>query len=385
MLSVVELQGLMLEAAIVSGVCSLLIVLTRRWHGAMSMDNDLRATQKMHMVPVPRVGGIAVFFGLAGAAAFAGSWNAVVGQIGLSTALAVMLVAATPVFLSGLVEDTTKSVPPRVRLLAAFASALLAGSLLEAWLPRVDVPLLDELMGFFPVTVLVTAVCVAGVTNAINIIDGFNGLAGVVVAIILAALAVLNWQLGDAMVAQLALVGVAGVLGFMTVNYPSGRIFLGDGGAYLLGFWVAQVAVLTVARNPDASTWQVLAICFYPVLEVLFTIYRRRAVRKTSSMLPDRLHFHTLLYRRVLCQKLPRVQGQTWLRNSAVALVMGCAVGAGAVASLEAGSNPTHALAIIGVEALLYLAAYTRLVRGHWCLRPDVLFGLRPERKLPQH
>jgi UDP-N-acetylmuramyl pentapeptide phosphotransferase/UDP-N-acetylglucosamine-1-phosphate transferase len=376
------LFGPLALTAYISALASLLVVLTQAWHGKYSLDSELGAKQKMHKVPVPRVGGLAVFAGLSAAAVFQGAmdedWKS-----GLPLAVAGLLVAACPVFLAGLCEDLTKSVSARTRLLAAALSGLIAAAMLNAVLPRVDIAGIDLLMQLTPVAVAITVLCVAGVTHSINIIDGFNGLACMVSVIIMAALAWLNWQLDDLLLMQLALTGMAAAIGFLVLNYPAGKLFLGDGGAYLLGFWIAQLAVLTVARNPNASAWQVLAICAYPVIEVLFSMYRRRVVRKTSSMLPDRLHFHTLFYRRVICQQIARSATQPWLRNSGVAPVLAGVVAVGALLSLAAGDATSQQVLIILFYLLSYLAAYTRLVRGHWCLRPDVVLGLRPERKLP--
>jgi UDP-N-acetylmuramyl pentapeptide phosphotransferase/UDP-N-acetylglucosamine-1-phosphate transferase len=90
------------------------------------------------------------------------------------------------------------------------------------------------------------------------------------------------------------------ILGFFVWNYPRGLIFLGDGGAYLIGFWVAIISVILVARHPNVSPWFALMINAYPILETLFTIYRRKIHQGKSPGLPDGIHFHTLIYRRIL-------------------------------------------------------------------------------------
>jgi UDP-N-acetylmuramyl pentapeptide phosphotransferase/UDP-N-acetylglucosamine-1-phosphate transferase len=210
-------------------------------------------------------------------------------------------------------------------------------------------------------------------------IDGFHGLAGLVVIIILGAIAILNWQAGDTLMVHISLAAVGAIVGFLFLNYPSGRLFLGDGGAYLAGFMVGELAVLTIARNPSINAWQVLAICGYPVIEVVFSIYRKKLVRKSSPMMPDRLHFHMLVYRRLVCQLLKRKDSQPWARNSAVVLVIGAPMLAAVFLVISVGDVAGTALAVLGLEAFAYMTAYARLVRGHWCWRPSVVFGLRPE------
>ena len=93
------------------------------------------------------------------------------------------------------------------------------------------------------------------------------------------------------------------ILGFFIWNYPQGLIFLGDGGAYLIGFWIAVLSIWLCARHPEVSPWFALLINGYPIMETLFTIYRRKIHQNKSPGAPDGIHFHTLIYRRILQAK----------------------------------------------------------------------------------
>lgn len=270
-------------------VCAALI-LTQRWHGALSLDHDLTGAQKIHHNPVPRVGGIGVMLGLlagvlVGYTHGGSTWPVVIK----------LLACATPVFAAGLIEDLTKRVSVQTRLLASFASAALAAWTLDATLIRLDIPGVDDLMTWGPLALLFTCFAVAGMTNAINIIDGLNGLASGAVGLMLAGLAGMAWQVGDMLVVKMCLWGIAALGGFLALNYPFGRIFLGDGGAYLAGFWLAECAVLLLHRNPTVSTWAVLLCVMYPTWETLYSMYRRHIKQKVSSGLPDSIHFHHLV------------------------------------------------------------------------------------------
>lgn len=273
------------------GVCAL-VILTQRWHGRLSLDHDLQAVQKIHHSPVPRIGGLGLMVGLL--IAVAGGYL-VNGQSYPTTLI--MLVCAVPVFLAGLVEDLTKKVSVRIRLYASFVSAALAVWLLDSRLTNVDMPLLDSVLTIPAFSVVFTVFAVGGVTHSINIIDGLNGLAAGAVSIMLAGLAGLAWLHGDTLVMRLCLWGIAAMVGFMLLNYPFGRIFLGDGGAYLVGFWVAECAVLLLVRNPQVSTWAVLLTCAYPVWETVFSIYRRHLISHVSSGLADSRHLHQQIFR----------------------------------------------------------------------------------------
>jgi UDP-N-acetylmuramyl pentapeptide phosphotransferase/UDP-N-acetylglucosamine-1-phosphate transferase len=342
----------------------------------------MRGVQKFHKRPVPRVGGIALIAGLLAAILFGvRRWTDHPPQ-DHADALLTLLLAAIPAFAAGLLEDLTKKVSIVSRLLATIASALVACLLLDAYLPRLDIWGIDTFLKIVPIAIVVTAFAVAGMANSVNIIDGFNGLAGSTVVLMQASMGFLAWQAGDIFVTKLALAGIGATIGFLLLNYPAGRLFMGDGGAYLLGFWTAEVAVLIVARNPSISTWQILAICAYPIIEVLYSIYRKKVIRKMSPGLPDRLHFHMLVYRRYVCRLVPATGRRPWVRNALVT----CAFLAWTIPlvllSVVFGDTTGGAIMMVLLQVFLYLAIYTRLVRGHWRRNSTAGFGFPPQHKV---
>ena len=282
-------------AFLVSLVVTLLVVRYEHLHAHVTADHDLDGVQKFHATPVPRVGGVGVMIGI-----LCGE----VAKLFLEPEVAgfgfLVIVATIPAFAAGLIEDLTKRVTASKRLLATALSAAVGGVLLGGWLTRLDIPGVDYLMAFGVVSVLVTCFAVAGVANAFNLIDGYNGLAGMVAVIILCGLAYVADQVGDRAVMIAAFAAVGGILGFLVWNYPRGLIFLGDGGAYLIGFLVAELSVLLVARNPQVSPWFPLLLAFYPIFETVFTIFRRVVIGKRHPGLPDAAHLHQLIYRRVV-------------------------------------------------------------------------------------
>jgi UDP-N-acetylmuramyl pentapeptide phosphotransferase/UDP-N-acetylglucosamine-1-phosphate transferase len=379
-----DVFGMLLLALVISMSVSMLIVLTQRWHGHYSLDKDMSGIQKVHTKPVPRSGGIALVAGMAvvpmvGALGYTFGIQQVDGD-----GIFKLLLSAVPALLAGLYEDVTKNGSVKIRLVATFASAILAAWLLGAYLPRLDIWGIDNVLRLVPVSLAVTAFAVAGVTNSINIVDGFNGVAGGAVVVVLAGMGFLSWQAGDMFVTQLALVGIGASLGFLVLNYPTGRLFMGDGGAYLLGFWVAEVAVLTIVRNPEINAWQVLAICAYPVIEVVFSMYRRKVIRKVTVGAPDRLHLHSLFYRRISCQLIPRTNRNPWIRNATVAVFVLIWIATMTVLAISFGRTVPAAIALVLLQAFAYMGFYTRLVRGHWCwsLNPAVTLGWRAEHRI---
>jgi UDP-N-acetylmuramyl pentapeptide phosphotransferase/UDP-N-acetylglucosamine-1-phosphate transferase len=292
---------------IISFVVSVLLVLSKKWHGKHSMDTT-DGVQKFHVHPTPRIGGVALFLGLIAAWWLAsGSTAQLFGQ---------MLIASLPAFAAGLTEDLTKKVSVRVRLLATMLSAVVAWWLTGYTLTRVDIwGGVDLLLTYAPVAVLFTAFAVAGVANATNIIDGFNGLASGTVMICFTALGVIAWQVGDEQIVHLCVLMVVVTGGFFVVNFPFGKIFMGDGGAYLLGFMLAWVAVMLPMRNSTVSVWAPLLVCGYPVIETVFSMGRRFSNNNKAGH-PDSAHLHSLIKVRIVNRYF--IQFSQHIRNSLV-------------------------------------------------------------------
>jgi UDP-N-acetylmuramyl pentapeptide phosphotransferase/UDP-N-acetylglucosamine-1-phosphate transferase len=370
-----------LIALTVSFALCILSIATVRWHGRYSLDADITGIQKVHTKRVPRTGGLALCGGVLAVACYGAFDAEAPGAVGdARDTIFKLLAAAMPAFVAGIAEDLTKVVPPRTRFVAILASAGLAIWLLGASLPRFDIWGLDGLLGIFPVSIALTVFAVAGVTNSINIIDGFHGVAGMASIIILGGMGAVAWQAGDMLIVQVSVTVIGATAGFLLLNYPSGRLFMGDGGAYFIGFLAAETAVLTMVRNPAVNAWQILAIYAYPVIEVVFSIYRRKIIYGVMAGAPDRLHLHSLFYRRyarqkISCKNYPR------LCNAGVACFVAIWIGVATCLSVFFGTRIPAALALVLFQCALYIAVYMRLVRGHWghCRRLAVVFGLRPQ------
>jgi UDP-N-acetylmuramyl pentapeptide phosphotransferase/UDP-N-acetylglucosamine-1-phosphate transferase len=365
-MSEIQLFQLALIAFAASLLVSVLIVMSQKWHGGLSHDHDLDGVQKVHTTAVPRIGGLGVITGiLVGGMAFRSLYQA--GHTSsISADMLMLVVASLPAFVAGLIEDFTKRVSVRMRLTATALSALAASALLGATLSDLDLWGVDALLAFVPFALLVTAVVVAGGSNAINIIDGFNGLSSSTIVIMAAGLAAVALRCGDNLVANLGVLCIGATLGFMALNYPRGKLFLGDGGAYFLGFWVSEMAVLLLVRNASVNAWQVLSICAYPVIEVLFSIYRRRFIQKVSPGAPDALHLHTLVYRRIVFRYVDKNSSNPWKRNAAVACIIPPVVAVCVAVSVAVGTSIAMSILTVLAQVVIYVAVYGRLVRGRW-------------------
>ena len=351
------MQQLSLIASLaVALLVGLILLLTSHWHGHWSTDSNA-GIQRNHSGSTPRIGGVAVVAG-----ALAGwAWGPEASQ----PLLGFMLLAGTPAFAFGLVEDLSKRVSVSARLLATLSCGVLGYLFTGHSIRDVQVPGMDWLLGSTLLSVAFTAFAAAGVANAVNIIDGMNGLASGTVIVILCSFALMSQALGDVALMQTCLILGAATLGFLLLNWPMGKIFLGDGGAYFLGFSVAWVAVLLLQRHPEVSAWAPLLVCSYPVLEVLFSVQRRWR-RNRHMDAPDRLHLHSLIKRRLVRHLLPK--GSRLARNSVSGAILW---GAGVLPAYIAYHWYTNTMALafgLVMCALMYSAFYTRLTQFRWCL-----------------
>jgi len=343
-------------AGLASFVICLGIVLTIRWHGAHTLDSE-RGVQKIHDQPTPRIGGLAIFIGLAIGWAMAPKEVAVL--------LGPMLIAALPAFLAGTVEDIVKRGRVTERLLATFASGVLAWWLTGVSLSRAGIWGVDELLAYTPISVLFTAFAVGGVANATNIIDGLNGLAGGIVLLCLSTLGLLAFLAGDAEMAKLCFIVGGATFGFLLLNYPSGKIFLGDGGAYLLGFLLAWIAVMVAMRNISLSPWAPLLACGYPILEVLFSMARRRA-RTLKLGHPDRLHLHSLIWSRIAKKWL--LNRSKIVQNAVVFPMVFLFALMPAVLAIVFRKSTLQLIIAFVCCALVYATLYARLIHFNWTM-----------------
>lgn len=342
-------------AAGISFLVNLLILATLPRHHHLSLDSTF-GPQKNHHQPTPRIGGVGIFAGVV-----VGCMLAYPACFGL---LAPLLLAGLPAFVFGLAEDLTKRISVRARLLATLSCGVLGYLITGYSITDVNVPGLDWLLGFSVVSVLFTAFAVGGVANALNIIDGMNGLASGVVIIVLIGFATLCHGLGDADLMLTCCFLAVSVAGFFLVNWPLGKIFLGDGGACFLGFALAWVSVLLLARHAEVSAWAPLLACGFPVLEVVFSMLRRRR-RSQKVGDPDCLHLHSLVHRRLAPRLLPGASSLA--HNSITGVLVGCGALLPVWMAVHWATDTPMLVFGFVLCGLIYSASYARLTQFRWC------------------
>ena len=347
---------------------SLLIIFTRRWHGKWTGDFEDSGVQKHHRGSPPRIGIVPLMLAVAVGLYFLSTSR--LAQAGMAAnTLGLLVLASLPVVLLGLADDVTKKITPGLRMLGAGIAGALVIALLDSRLVRVDVFIFDDLIGFAPMSIALTLLMVCGFTNAMNIVDGLNGLAGGLAVLMLAATGVIASRFGDQMIVEMCMVLGIAIVGFLFINFPRGYLFLGDGGAYLIGFLLVQIWILLVNRNPSITPWCVAAMAFLPTMETIFSIYRRRLrrVRRGAAMAPDRLHLHSLVYRRRAALIFSESWAERWVANAAASVAVACFGAVPIALALVAPTSPMWNALVVCAASLTFLAWFSRLVhfRGH--------------------
>ena len=339
----------------ISSVITIKIILfTSNEHFKISMDSDTTGVQKYHKKAVPRIGGLAIFVSLV----LTGLLSDNLTQE-WSSYFSGLIVATFLVFVGGFTEDITKQVRPSSRILF-----MLAGTLVAIYLTK-SLPLItsahnyyiDIALGYELFALLLTLLCVLGLTNAYNIIDGFNGLSGTAALFNLLGLTILAYTLQDLFVFKVGISVIAAICGFLAFNYPRGKIFLGDGGAYSLGFIIAVLSIKLITNYPQLSPYTVLLLAIYPVFELAFSIYRRKIIRKTASMQPDNLHLHQLIYHRCVAMR------QGGRRNQIVMPKMLWFIVPQIIIAICFARNQRIILGAIVVYMIIYSFTYWRIVK----------------------
>lgn len=281
-------------ALVTSAFATLLLIRYKFLHEKFSSDSDLEGVQKFHTLPTPRIGGISIALGLLAAFLFR-LWQDPNSGIHLGS----LILCALPALVVGLAEDLTKKVGAMPRLVATFISAALACFFLNIGILGIGITWIDPIFTIPTISILFTCITVAGLANSYNIIDGFNGLASMIAIITLCAIGYVAFRVNDSVTILLSLVMIGSIAGFFIWNYPQGLIFLGDGGAYFIGFWVGMLSIMLVSRNPEVSPWFACLVNIYPIFETIFSIWRKKMIKKISPGVPDGVHLHMLVYGRI--------------------------------------------------------------------------------------
>jgi UDP-GlcNAc:undecaprenyl-phosphate/decaprenyl-phosphate GlcNAc-1-phosphate transferase len=262
---------------------------------------DMPGGRKVHQIPVPRLGGVAMTLAFAAGIGFAGL---VASELGSAAFLRLSL---APAFLGGValllvvgLVDDIRGMPALAKLAGQVAVALLA-ALMGLRLDSLALPSGTVELG--PLSVPLTVAWVVGVMNAVNLIDGLDGLAAAVALTVLGAFGLLAVVDGVDPTQPIIAATMGAALGFLAYNLHPAEIIMGDTGSMFLGFLIAAIGI-SLTQDPvrPVEPWVPIIALGVPLIDTAWAVVRRTA-RGEPFFIADRGHIHHQLLRRGLTQR----------------------------------------------------------------------------------
>lgn len=243
--------------------------------------DSLEKIQKSHVLPTPRIGGLGIFL----------ASMLIIYDTEIGTGL---MLASIPAFIAGFMEDYSGKIAPLQRLAIMLLSPILCIIILG--------PSIIVQIGGLPipsiVATLITIVFSLAMINGVNFIDGQNGLAAGTIFISQLGCLMTSIILNDVNMLYICAIIAIGTFTFLFFNYPKAKIFLGDGGAYFLGFITAIVGICIYTRHTqEISLLLIPTLLIYPLWEVSFSTLRKIFFEKLSPLQSDKYHLHQLVFR----------------------------------------------------------------------------------------
>jgi UDP-N-acetylmuramyl pentapeptide phosphotransferase/UDP-N-acetylglucosamine-1-phosphate transferase len=282
------------------------------WHKKIYKKFGLKvytAIQRIHLAETPRLGGLIIISVLS-------LYAYLHAEPQVADILKLCLWSMLPLVIVALKEDLFQDVRPALRLAALLSSGTIFVTYFSGPYPNFDGTFLDlffrhpiALFFFYPLAL-------SALANGSNLIDGVNGLCGMIFLSILGSLLFLAYQVSDNTIMMVILIIMMLIGAFLCFNYPSGKIFLGDLGAYVLAFLTGMITIMFLGRHINLSPWFAVLILIYPMTEVAFSI-SRRLYRNKPVFAPDIKHLHIKIF-----YFLRRIRETKRLANPTVTLLL---------------------------------------------------------------
>ncbi len=255
--------------------------------GAMDIPNE----RKVHKVPMPRLGGLSIFFGFLLGYMLFGEQSIVMNSI---------LIASFVVILIGVFDDI-KPLKASVKFIGQLVAACIIvfyGNIILR-----DVSAFGIYIDFGLLSIPFTIFFILGCINCMNLIDGLDGLAAGISSIYFATIGIIAIMQGKfGLDFLLTFIMLGSTLGFLVHNFNPATIFMGDSGSMFLGLIISVIALLGFKNVTMTSLIIPLLLLAIPILDTIFAIIRRTLKGEKIST-PDKYHIHHQLLKRNLSQR----------------------------------------------------------------------------------
>ena len=269
------------------------LLILKKNNPKLLVDDHFGKPQAFHELPISVAGGVGIFF----------SFLIVYFNFFLFKNIIFLeyFLFCTLFFLLGFADDLKINIKPSLRLFLMIIFLIVLIKYNNFYLEYTGIEILNNWLENSKVFSLIfICLCFLFVINGANLIDGYNGLLGFHSLIILINLFAVNYLNGNNDLANFLFFQIIILILFLIFNFPKARIFLGDGGSYLLGAFIAVSAIKTSIENPNISPFYFCILLFYLFFEVFFSFFRKLIKEKMSPIHPDRKHLHMLFYKILL-------------------------------------------------------------------------------------
>lgn len=246
-----------------------------------------KSIQRLHSSEIPRLGGVLIYIYL-----YYLNWKYFDSQI-----LNLILISFLPISIMSFLEDLTQNTYIEIRVICMIISVTILFYVSEFKFPDLNIYILDSILEYYLFNILFFGFAIIVVLNGMNFIDGTNGLAGFASIFQLFAIMYLSTEYDDYEIFTITLFSIIIILIFILFNFPFGKIFLGDLGAYFLGFYIGSLVIYFFGKYDNLISWNAVLLLFYPCFEILFSFIRKLFYEKKTPFKPDKKHLHSLIFR----------------------------------------------------------------------------------------
>jgi len=270
------------------GLFSCLTILTFFWMAIFKALNlkEYNNIQRVHTNEVSRLGGLFIYFFF---------WIILLFDIFDNDLFLNILVSSLPFIIFAVKEDIFHNTSQLVRLSSMAVSCFIFFFINPYQFPKIDIYYLGDLINYYPISLVFFSFTVLVLMNGHNFIDGINGLFGFTALFQLFSIIILASAHNDLDVVHLCIVFALPLMTYLLFNFPFGKLFAGDTGAYFYGYSNAIICIYFFGKNDGLLSWLAVLIMFYPCLELLFSLIRK-LINKSSPFDPDKRHLHTILF-----------------------------------------------------------------------------------------
>lgn len=334
---------------LVSFCLSLLIISTKKFHINFTSrgHSGKSGIQNIHKIPTPRLGGIAIIIAFF-------IFHFLI-EMQNKEIYYTILFSSLIIFMVGIIDDFGFIIKPIWRLMFSAVASLIMVFYTGLWLQNISTPILEQLMQISFFAIFFTVFAVTGVVHSFNLIDGLNGLSLGISIIIGMTLCTIALYFEDTTLALFSIGICICAIGILVLNFPFGLIFLGDSGSHILGYFLAWNAIILIHKYPEISAWSILLCFFWPVMETLFSIYRR-LLDKVSTNTADLRHFHHLIFTILIRNKIIKFENN--VANPLASFLILNLAGLPCIMSLIFFENIIIIVSIVFIFTTFYLILY---------------------------